>query len=274
MISVVVPAHNEAAVLPRLLTALEPGVAAGDLHVVVVPNGCVDDTAQIARRGAATAVVELADGDKIGALNAGDRAANGFPRFYVDGDIVVRAEDLVAMADLLASDGVEAVAPALEIDDRQSSALVRSYQRYWAALPSVRSSLVGRGCFGVTEAGRARWSEFPGVVADDQFVNQMFDPRERVVAEGVVSVVTAPADLRALVGRKRRSHRGNVDLARDGLTDATSRVGWIDVCRRQPRRVVDLPAFLFVTIAVRTAAWIDARRGTVSWGSDRTSRDS
>src|SRR5680860_1419657 len=49
MISVVIPAHNEAGVIRRCLTTLLDGVEPGALDVVVACNGCSDDTAAIAR---------------------------------------------------------------------------------------------------------------------------------------------------------------------------------------------------------------------------------
>ena len=270
MISVVVPAHNEASVVPRLLAALRPGIDDGRLGVVVVANGCDDDTARVAADAGVT-VIELAPGDKIGALNAGDAGSRGFPRFYVDADVLVTADDLERLAARLV-DGVEAVAPTLDLDGRRSGWLVRSYHRYWVSLPTVRHSLAGRGCFGLSEAGRQRWGEFPSVVADDQFVNQLFAPHEIAIVEEVTSTVTLPTSIAALVARKRRSHRGNLELAGAGVSGATSRVRWIDVVRADPRRILDLPAFLAVTLLVRVAAWRDARAGGGSWGADTTSR--
>ena len=269
MISVVIPAHNEATVLPRLLDALRPGIERQRLSVVVVANGCTDDTAAVAR-AAGVPAVELGAGSKIEALNAGDEASTGFPRFYIDADVVVSAQDLEDMAAVLRPP-VLAVAPALALDDRASSLLVRSYHRYWSRLPTVRHSLAGRGCFGVSEAGRSRWESFPDVVADDQFVNQRFAADEVAVVSTVSSTVTVPATLAALVRRKRRSHRGNLELAATGAT-ATSRVGWVGALRAEPGLLVHLPAFLAVTLIVRWSGWRERRSATASWGADETSR--
>ena len=48
-ISVVIPAHDEEAVVGRCLAALLDGARPGELDVVVVCNGCTDATADIAR---------------------------------------------------------------------------------------------------------------------------------------------------------------------------------------------------------------------------------
>ena len=50
--SVIVPAHDEAAVIARCLGALLEEVAPGTLDVVVACNGCTDATAAVAREWA------------------------------------------------------------------------------------------------------------------------------------------------------------------------------------------------------------------------------
>jgi hypothetical protein len=270
-VSVVIPAHNEAAVIGRLLDALAPLVSDGTADVVVVANGCTDETALVASRDGVT-VVEIEPGHKPSALNAGDEVARGFPRFYIDGDVVIGAADLMTMARRLETPGVEAVAPRLELDTSNSGWAMRSYHRFWSALPGVASSLAGRGCFGVSELGRSRWQEFPDVVADDQFVNAHFAADERVIETTVTSVVTIAADLPSLVARKRRSHRGNLDLAAEGFEGSTSNSSWLGVLRSEPARMIDLPVFVGVTAAVRLAARRDVRTGSTSWGADRSSR--
>src|ERR1044071_1194081 len=81
--SIVIPAHNEGAVIRRLLRSLPEVVDAGRLEVIVACNGCTDDTADIARRHGAK-VVEISTPSKIAALNAADDIAVAYPRLYVD----------------------------------------------------------------------------------------------------------------------------------------------------------------------------------------------
>ncbi len=269
MISVVIPAHDEAAGIGRLLDALRPGIDSGQLDVVVVPNGCTDRTAEIAREYPVT-VVELSVGNKAGALNAGDEVVTAFPRYYVDADVVLSGEDLIVLSKSLRGD-VIAVAPVRTIDSRDSSWVVRAYHRIWDQLQSTSQSLAGRGCYGVAEEGRRRWNAFPDLTADDGFVNSLFLSHERTNVDSVHTVVVAPRDTRSLLMRKRRSHRGNVELESTGRT-VTNTTGWLQVLIRQPARLIDAPAYLVITLISRWLAHRDLRTGRVDWGADRSTR--
>ena len=81
MVTVIVPAHNEARVVGRLLGQLVSGAGPGEFDVIVVANGCTDDTAQVAAGyGPMIRVISIPVPSKREALMAGNQAAEGFPR--------------------------------------------------------------------------------------------------------------------------------------------------------------------------------------------------
>src|SRR5579859_6787834 len=87
MATLIIPAHNEARVIGRLLGQLVSAAEPGELDIIVVPNGCTDDTAEIAASfGPPVRVLPIPVASKHEALRAGDRAAWDFPRMYVDAD--------------------------------------------------------------------------------------------------------------------------------------------------------------------------------------------
>ncbi len=64
MTSVVIAAHNEAAVIERCLASLLADAASGEFDVIVVANGCTDNTARLAERRPGVRVVEIPEASK------------------------------------------------------------------------------------------------------------------------------------------------------------------------------------------------------------------
>ena len=187
-LSVIIPAHDEEAWIDRCLTALWAQTGdTGRVEVLVVANACRDRTVAIAEGHAARAqargfglrVLDLAQGGKIRALNAGDAAAQGALRLYLDADIACDPPMLAQLRAALSTDlpryatGTLAVAPA-------RSWITRAYASVWCRLPFVRSGAVGAGLYAVNAAGRRRWGDFPPVISDDTFVRLSFAPGERI----------------------------------------------------------------------------------------------
>jgi glycosyltransferase involved in cell wall biosynthesis len=92
-VSIVIPARNEAATLPRTLAALQSQAAPGvEIEVIVVDDGSSDDTAAVARSAGAQ-VVPLSGprGNPGAARNKGAAAATGDPIVFLDADCVPAA---------------------------------------------------------------------------------------------------------------------------------------------------------------------------------------
>lgn len=88
-----------------------------------------------------------------------------------------------------------------------------------------------------------------------------------------------PRTTAALIARKTRVFVGNRQVAdhappaagTDGVS-ASDRTGWVRAVAHQPARLVDLPAFLAITVI---AKWRAARRLAArdfSWDRDETTR--
>jgi glycosyltransferase involved in cell wall biosynthesis len=215
MISIVVPAHNEAGVIAAGLRALTEGAAPGELEVIVVCNGCRDETAAIARTfGEPVRVIETDVASKVHALNLGDAAARGFPRLYVDADVVMTAADAKAVAAVLESGKAIAAAPAVEtVFLPGTSAAVRAYYNVWMSLPYVKEGMVAAGAYALSREGRARFETFPNIIADDGYVRLLFAPGERIEVPEATSRVMAPKTIADLIKIKTRSRLGGIELA-------------------------------------------------------------
>lgn len=279
--SVVIPAHNEQMVIARCLRSLAAQKASADIEVVVVANGCTDETAATA--GAFTdlphlTVVDVREPSKSNALNRGDAVATAFPRIYLDADVTLADGALDALIAALDVAEPRIAAPRIRFDLSASSHGVREFFRVYTRLPYVSSGLVGLGVYGMSRAGRARFDAFPSITADDLFAQRVFTPAERRIVDAEF-VVTAPRDLLNLLKVRTRVARGNTELrtVTDGPQDAdfaATTGGTVSALTRLVRREpVHLPAALFymvVTLLARARARRAAPTGT--WDRDDSTR--
>lgn len=277
MISIVVPAHNEGSVIARTLSQWVGNPASDDIGVVVVCNGCADDTASVARRFSPTVhVLESDIASKAHALNLGDQASGVFPRIYADADIVITVDAVRALARRLERGDVLAVAPTAGIDLTGCSWLVRKYYGIRSRLPSSREGIGGSGVYALSEAGRRRFNQFPDVIADDTYVRLQFRPEERETLPGVKSTVFPPRTVLQLIAVRTRAHRGTFELVRRfpelrvNKGEANNRT--LIALFKEPRLWPGLLVYCSVNIVARCRATIGLRSGAHLWQRDETSR--
>ena len=210
--AVIVPAYNEEAVIRRTLAPLSGAAVDGFIELIVVCNGCTDNTAEVARGVPGVRVVELEQGSKPAALNAGDDAATLWPRLYLDADIQIPAATVLKVLDRLRQGDVLVARPESRYDSDGASALVRSYYRARGRIPQHKLAMWGAGVYGLTAEGHQRLGIFPTVTGDDLYVDTRFDAAEKVVVSADPSVVTTPVDAKSLLAILRRSRRGGAEL--------------------------------------------------------------
>lgn len=283
MISVVIAAHNEGDVIGRCLDSLLAGARPDEFEVIVVANGCLDRTAAIASERSAVRVIEVAEGNKSLALNVGDAAARGFPRIYLDADIIVTPRHLRVIGSALESGqggrDVLAAVPARKLEVSGRPILVRAYYAVSSRLPTYRDGLFGRGMIGLSERGRDRFKTFPNMIADDLFLDSLFGPEERCCLDTIATTVATPRRTRDLVRRLARVRRGN-----NGMRNASSRgevatavrpadrTSWfVDVVRTQPRLYPAAIAYVGITLFAELLSRRTPRRSD-GWGQDRSAR--
>ncbi len=218
-VNIIIPAHDEAALIGRCLEAVL--ASAGDFaaRVIVVANGCRDDTAARARAfaGAARArgwqleVVELARGHKPGALNAGDARAGAGPRLYLDADVEVGRDLILQIRDILAVEVPRYASGSITIPTPATFAS-RAYARIYAQVPFMTTGVPGCGLFAVNASGRARWGDWPDVIADDTFARLQFAPDERFAVPASYRWPVVEG-LGALIRVRRRQNAGVREIA-------------------------------------------------------------
>ncbi len=277
--SVVIAAHDEAAVIGACLDSLLADAHPGELDVTVVPNGCTDDTAAQARRRPGVRVVETPVAGKAYALNLGEGHAQGFPRIYLDADITVGTDVARALRDRLSDDPAAIVAfPRRHVETAGRPWPVRCYFAVHNRLPVFRDGLFGRGMIALSEPARRRFDTFPDLVADDLFLDSLFSAEERALVDTVSTTVEAPLRTRDLVNRLVRVRRGNAALraaASDGRLGPhlrrADRWSWLrDVVLRRPWLA---PAgAVYAAITVLAAIQARRTRGRRGWERDASTR--
>ncbi|MFE2552142.1 glycosyltransferase [Streptomyces sp. NPDC059355] len=288
MTSIVIPAHNEGRVIGRLLDALLADAPASGPDIVVVCNGCTDDTAAVAgARGPRVRVVEIPTPSKHTALRVGDEHARSFPRLYVDADVEVGAADVRALTGALAArPDLLAAAPGRDIPLSGCAWPVRAYYRVWQRLPAVREGLFGRGVIAVTEPGHARIAALPPLMADDLAASLAFAPQERRVVEAARVVVHPPRTWGDLIRRRVRAATSSAELERfqaseapgspEGAHAPSARTGTGDLralLRAQPSLLPGVVVFVVAALAARRGARKAIRSGDFStWLRDESSR--
>lgn len=281
MISVVVPAHNEEAVIEACLHGLMEGGGEDELEVLVVCNGCTDATVARANTVAGNIrVVESSVASKAHAINIGLKAAGGGTIVVMDADVRMSAEDVRRLADGIVRAGALAGAPAVRMEYLPgTSPVVHGYYRIWLALPYVREGMMAAGVYALSARGRQRVGELPPVIADDGYVRLLFDPSERIEVTDAFSIVLAPLTVVDLVKIKTRSRLGGLQLRRmfPHLHMQTARHRRV---RAAAVEILSLPSlwwsilpYLYVNIVSRVRAGFYARRlSTYKWEKDEGSR--
>ncbi len=219
MLSILIPAHNEAAQIGACLTAVLASDGPTAAQIVVAANGCDDATAEIARgfidvaqaKGWTLEVLDLGAVGKMGALNAAEAGVSDGTRVFLDADVRVDRALMAQITDALATDSPRYASGQMRLA-RANNWVTRAYARTYARVPFVTEGVPGAGLFAVNAAGRARWEAFPGIISDDTFVRLNFTPKERI---GVDAGYDWPLveGLGALIKVRRRQNAGVAEVA-------------------------------------------------------------
>ena len=143
LLSIIVPAFNEEAYLPRTLQCVREAAdrVDGDVQVIVVDNASTDATAGVARGLGARVVAESRQGVAF-ARNAGARAARAPLLVWVDADTPLAGELLRRIADECGDPRV--VGGGVETRHRPRRALVGLWLALWRV--GARALRMVQGC--------------------------------------------------------------------------------------------------------------------------------
>ncbi len=268
--AVIIPAHDEAAVIGRTLTALSPLTALPGVEIIVVANGCRDDTASIARGFVGVTVIEVERGSKTLALNTGDAVAREWPRLYLDADVSMAPTAVLALFTALADPGTLAVRAYYAYDIAGATWPVRAYYRARARITAPANRLWGAGGYALSAHGHARFARFPEVTADDSWVDELFAEQEKRAVATVPAIVRTPRTAPALLSVLTRQRRGCEELGTPARP--APRLVALAASVRGPVSAIDAACYVLLTLVARRRAAGIARRGGAVWERDGSSR--
>lgn len=279
MFSIVIPAHNESSVIERCLTLLTKNLGPNVAQIIVVCNGCTDDTAEKASKFSGVHVIDIPTASKVAALNTGDQAAQYFPVSYLDADIAITIEALLGTVEVMNNDSsIKVAAPALSVDSSHSSRWVKSFYDVWMKLPYFSSGqMVGSGLFILSESGRKRFESFPNIISDDGYVRSLFNENERRMINQFSFKIFAPRTLHDLIKIKTRVRFGNMEVAKKypsmKIGQDNAPLDILKLCASTPSML--LKSLVYIYVQFRTKQLSKKRMAAAdftTWERDESSR--
>jgi glycosyltransferase involved in cell wall biosynthesis len=270
--AVIIPAHNEAAVIEHTLRVLLDGLGPDEVTVIVAANGCTDDTVARARAVASwITVLDIPEPGKTGAIRAAEAQLGPGPRIYLDADIAMSAPTARAVFARLSA-GAGGARPPAVVDLYGASWLVCSFHRARARLSSVRQEFSGGGSYGLSWETRQLFDAFPDVLGDDLFAARVVPEGRAEIIDAAPVVVHPPRDSRSLTRVLARNVRGNRHLGTvfPDLAPLTTKQTVLSLVRsvRGPSSLADATVYAgFVT-----AGRVLAQRTGTRWERDDSSR--
>ena len=222
MLSVLIPANNEEAQIAECLQAVMASELLSGMdrpEIIVMANGCTDQTVAIARalieevsaRGWNLQVLDIPEGGKLNALNQGDNAAKFGSRVYLDADVIITPQLIGQLAAVL-NQAAPIYASGTLVVSGCATWISRAYRSIYVQVPFITHGVPGCGLFAVNAAGRKRWGTFPDIISDDTFVRLQFTGSERIAVAAPYEwpIVEGFANL---VKVRRRQDKGVAEIA-------------------------------------------------------------
>ncbi|MFN4020330.1 MAG: glycosyltransferase [Erythrobacter sp.] len=281
--TLIIPAHNEEAVIGRCLRAVQKDAPADHaMEIIVAANGCHDQTVAMAQMAAPSAkVLDLPVGSKTAAINAANSIASHFPRIYLDADVECSYAALSAVAEALRQPNVMAAAPSIRLKLDGCSRAMKAYYRAWLTQPYAKAGKGGAGCYGLSEAGLGQISEFPPIIADDLWIQTRFpDAQRRCIGEDqsgkeVFSVVHPPRTALEQIKVEARRWIGTAEVKKRYPTPYvknSEQQGSLAILR-SGASPGDLTIYLAIKLSARLLAkWRMIRGRSTIWSRDLSSR--
>ncbi len=272
--TIIIPAHNEANTIGNTLANLEEGINKF-YNIIVVCNGCDDDTYRIASSFKHIQCHSIEIASKAHAIRHAESLNPNFPRLYVDADIVVTANDAkLIFANMQDNLNAGLYVPKSKTNTLNSHFTVKNYYTAWYDTPYVKKLGYGAGAYALNQKGRERFAIWPDLVSDDGFIRTLFSPDEIHIIDTACVEVQAPKTWWQLIRIKARSKYGILELKQqqDSVTNEVSQLSKktaISDSLHLAKLGLKLNYILINVIAIAWAYWM-LKTNKFSWLKDRS----
>jgi len=280
MFSIIIPAHNEVSVLSATLVHMFLDKKLTNCEVIVVCNGCSDNTVEVAEgyvnacqsylKGNSVdfSIIDTEIASKTNAINLGVSRAKYKQVVLLDADILVNGSDIMGLVGLLSERDVCAAAPKLNFVYKKSSWLVRRYfdlVKHSSYNQKHRLSNV----IALSEKGIKKIGVLPEIIADDEYIRRQFFKTEYQIIDTLAFDFICPKTFFSLLQVLTRVERGNIQLAHLHYLDKSG-------ANSQGFDLIpwpSLPVFIFAKVFSVARAKIQFKFGKVrQWERDESNR--
>jgi len=279
MATIIVPAHNEAAVIRACLDSIvsQQGID----HIIVPCNGCTDNTVDIVKQNYPQVVcLDINKPSKTNALNIAEDKAKElgvtYPIFYIDADTQLSKNCIFDITQAMESNTeLLLTAPTPIISTEKSSWLVKTYYAVWINLPYIKEGVIATCSFIVSEKGRQRFDKFADVIGDDGFIRCHFKNTEIANVNTSNIFITAPRDIYSLIKIKTRARLGNMELLarkKCPIVEAKN-YGGVMKSRLLSREFLATSIYIMIALVIRVRAQLQFKKlDSYQWEKDISSR--
>lgn len=274
MLTIIIPAYNEANCIKNTLSEYD-GIIGEKLEVIVIPNGCNDNTAEVVKMNFPhVSVIELEEGSKTLAINKGIEIASNKNILVQDADVIIRKYDVKRILDFIENE-IYLFASPVPIFESTDNFWVKKYYNFLSVTPVYKLGMVSSGVYLLSPKAIEIIGFFPHVIADDGYVKGVLGPYNLTKISNCYSMVKLPKDLWSLIKIKTRSRLGNLELAGKYISPSTGGNSLLSLIKIgfKNRMLSDFFIYAFVTFGslVRAKKQLN-NKNKLTWERDESTR--
>ncbi len=279
-LSIVIPAYNEATLIAATLSNILADNVLKDCSIVVVCNGCIDNSLDVltnfkqthelslTTRNISFITINETKASKTHALNVGVSATSADVTILLDADILVSGSDLCALANRLIENDLKALSPQVCFDVEKSNRLVKAYyevERNSHYNTHLRlSNVIALSAICVDKV-----FPIPDVIADDEYIRRSLADNEYAIDKDTSFSFIAPKTLASVASVLARVERGNMQLNEMSLHSSSMTSGAVEKARLFSSVIFILTKVL-AKIRARVEYYGSAKN---EWHRDQSTRD-